>query len=395
MKPIAKEPIRDPEAWLKPAGWDRDQAEEAAQYVLSKIDDNLNLFSDRFPSASSIGLMYAPEGNEGWTTGFWTGMLWLAYELTGDFKYRRTAEIQVESFKERAYRKLGTDTHDLGFLYSLSCVAAYKLTGNEEARQTAIEAADLLLERYFEKAGIIQAWGNLNDPAERGRMIVDCCMNLPLLYWASETTGNVAFAEAAARHAEQSAAYLVRDDASTYHTYYMDVESGAPKYGQTHQGYADDSCWSRGQAWAIYGFPLSYRYTGNAGLLEHSRRLAHYFLNRLPEDRVAYWDLIFTNGDQERDSSASAIAVCGLLEMADHLKTAGDSGILYENASLHILKSLSERYTTALHPQSNGILKHAVYNKPRGMGIDECCIWGDYYYFEALVRVLKDWKPYW
>nr|WP_255570732.1 glycoside hydrolase family 88 protein [Cohnella sp. CFH 77786] len=382
--------------WKKPPKWNRGFAEEAASFVLAKIDANLQTFTEKFPSASSVGLVYRPEGNEGWTTGFWTGMLWLAYELTGDGKYRRTAEIQLEDFRERAFRRLGTDTHDLGFLYTLSCVAAVRLTGNEEARRTALEAADLLMERYFDKAGIIQAWGDLNDPAERGRMIVDCCMNLPLLYWASEKTGNGAYAQAAARHAERSAACLVREDASTYHTFYMDVDSGAPKYGQTHQGYADDSCWARGQAWAIYGFPLSYRYTGDRPLLELTRRLAHYFLNRLPDDRVAYWDLIFTDGPQERDSSASAIAACGLLELAGHLEAAGDeSGELYRNAALHTMQSLSEHYTTKGDSFAGGILKHAVYNKPRGMGIDECCIWGDYFYLEAIVRTLKDWRPYW
>jgi unsaturated chondroitin disaccharide hydrolase len=383
------------EAWLEPSGLNRRFAEEAVQFVLDRIDTNLQTFTDRFPAASSRGLVYPPEDNTDWTTGFWTGMLWLAFELTGNSKYRCTAEIHLESFKDRAFRRLCTDTHDLGFLYTLSCVAAYKLTGNEEAKRTALAAADLLMERYFEKAGIIQAWGNLNDPAERGRMIIDCCMNLPLLYWASEMTGSPIYATAAARHAEQSAAYLVREDASTYHTYYMDVESGAPKYGQTHQGYSDDSCWARGQAWAIYGLPLSYRHTGNAGLLQLTRKLANYFLNRLPADHVSYWDLIFMDGDQERDSSATAVAVSGMLELAGHLKEAGEDGAVYKNASLHMLKSLADRYTTKRYSDSNGILMHAVYNKPRGMGIDECVIWGDYYYFEALVRVLKDWKSYW
>ncbi|MDF2651117.1 MAG: glycosyl hydrolase family 88 [Paenibacillus sp.] len=369
--------------------------EDAIQFILSQIDRNLDAFTDRFPSPSSTNNIYEPWGNIEWTPGFWTGMLWLAYEITGETKYRHTAEGQLESYKMRLKEKEHTATHDLGFLYTLSCVSAYKLTGNVEAKQTAIQAADLLLERYFEKAGIIQAWGDLDNPNQRGRMIVDCCMNLPLLYWASEMTGERKYTRAAETHVKQAAAHLIREDASSYHTFYMDVDTGEPKYGKTSQGYSDDSCWSRGQAWALYGFPLSYAYTGNAALLDIGQKVTNYYLNRLPDDYVCYWDLTFTEGEEEKDSSAAAIAVCGMLELTKHLPLLDNNKRIYENASLLILKSLTDRYTAKKDPSSNGILLHAVYGKPLGNGIDECCIWGDYYYFEALVRVMKDWKPYW
>lgn len=124
--------------------------------------------------------------NIDWTSSFWTGMLWLAYEVTGDERYRNTAEVQLSSYKQRITERICTDIHDLGFLYSLSCVASYKLTGNDEAKEIALYAAELLMGRYFDKAKIIQAWGDLSDPENRGRMIIDCCMNLPLLYWAAE-----------------------------------------------------------------------------------------------------------------------------------------------------------------------------------------------------------------
>lgn len=376
--------------------WDRTEVEKAIQFVLKQIDRNLDTFTEKFPDASSVGNIYPAIGNIEWTSGFWTGMLWLAYEVTGDEKYRRTAEIQLESYRERAELRLYTDTHDLGFLYSLSCVAAYKLTGNEEAKRIGLLAADLLMERYFAKAGIVQAWGALDDPEQQGRMIIDCNLNLPLLYWATEVTGEPKYADAAKQHIKQAAKYIVREDASTYHTYYMDVNTGEPRRGSTHQGYADDSCWARGQAWGIYGFPLSYIYTGDEALLELTKKLSNYYLNRLPDDLVAYWDLIFLSGtEQERDTSTGAVAACGLLELAKHLPVLDPDRRLYENAALHTLKSLSDQYTTASAPESNGILLHGVYNKPRGMGIDECNIWGDYYYFEALVRITRDWKLYW
>ncbi|WP_284645888.1 glycoside hydrolase family 88 protein [Paenibacillus silviterrae] len=375
---------------------DRAYYEQAAQYVLKQIDRSLAVFRDTYPAPASTNNVYPAIDNIEWTSSFWTGMLWLAYDLTGEAKYREAAEYQLASYKRRIEEQIETETHDLGFLYTLSAVAAYRLTGNEEAKEMAIKAADLLAARYFPKAGIIQAWGNLNDPEQCGRMIIDCLMNLPLLYWATEVTGDPKYADYAKTHVKQAAKYIVRPDDTTYHTYYMDVGTGAPKYGNTHQGYADDSCWARGQAWGMYGFLLSYIYNGDESLVALSKRLTDYFLTRLPEDGIVYWDLVFTEGEeQEKDSSSAAIAACAMLELSKHLPTGDADKCRYEDMALFLLQSLNEGYTTRDVPDSNGVLLHAVYNKPRGMGIDECNLWGDYYYFEALVRVLKNWKLYW
>jgi unsaturated chondroitin disaccharide hydrolase len=392
---VKKENIQNIERLEGAPAVDRAFVEKAIQHVLAKIDQSLEAFTDMFPDSNSENLVYKPIQNVEWTTSFWTGMLWLAFEYTGDERYRKVAEIQIDSFKERLEKRIEVDHHDLGFLYTLSCVSAYKLTGNEEAKNIAIQAAELLITRYHDKAGIIQAWGDLNDPAQRGRMIIDCNMNLPLLYWASEVTGKAIYREIAESHIGQAAKYIVRQDASTFHTYYMDPETGKALYGNTHQGYADDSCWARGQAWGIYGFPLSYHYTQDWSLIELSKKLTNYYLNRLPEDQICYWDLIFTDGDEERDSSAAAITVCGLLEMTKHLPLTDSEKKVYENAALVMMQSLYENYTTDIQSEANGILKHAVYYKAGGRGVDESCIWGDYYYFEALIRLAKDWKMYW
>ncbi|KKI92182.1 glucuronyl hydrolase [Bacillus sp. SA1-12] len=376
----------------------KDWVEKALEHVLKKIDQNLTRFGEDFPSASTKDSKYLKVSGDDvdWTEGFWTGMLWLAFEITNDQKYKRIADIQVKRFKERIKKQIKTNTHDLGFLYSLSCVSAYKLTGNQEAKEAALLAADLLIMRYHEKAGILQAWGDLNNPEESGRMIIDCNLNLPLLYWATEETGDKRYATLARNHIQNAKKYLVRNDASTFHTYFMDVVTGEPIAGKTHQGYSDDSCWSRGQAWGIYGFTLNYIYTKDTSLLELSKTLANYFLNRLPKDHVCYWDLIFTEGSgQERDSSAASISVCGLLEMIKHLPLLDEEKVLYEHAALIILKSLSENYTTIESDQQHGLLRHGVYNKPRAIGIDESNLWGDYYYFEALVRLSKSWNLYW
>jgi unsaturated chondroitin disaccharide hydrolase len=373
---------------------DREFCEKQIAFLLEKIDENLEPFSEKFPAPASKGNVYPAIDNTEWTSSFWTGMLWLAYEVTGKGKYREAAEKQLKSYKERLENRDHTDTHDLGFLYTLSCVAAYRLTGSEEARDTALKAADMLMERYYEKAGIIQAWGDLKDPEQQGRMIIDCCMNLPLLHW-SAPYGRQGCREAAISHADRAAEHIVREDASSYHTFYMDVETGKPKYGKTAQGYSDNSCWARGQAWGIYGFALSYRYTQDSKFTDLAAKLANYFLNRLPEDSICYWDLAFTEGGEERDSSAAAIVACGLLELAKYLPLTDPNREVYEKAASVIIRELSLNYTTKNCKHSNGILLHAVYSKPAVDGVDECNIWGDYFYFEALVRLIKDWKPYW
>ena len=176
----------------------RQMLTRALDQALASIDRNLAHFGDDFPAPSSTAGVYPAIGNIEWTNGFWTGMLWLAYEATGARRYRDVAERHVLSFHQRQAEKINVNHHDLGFLYSLSCVSAYKLTGSAVAAEAAMGAAHLLLERYQPRAGIIQAWGDLNDPEQSGRMIIDCNLNLPLLYWASEHSGCLLYTSDAA-----------------------------------------------------------------------------------------------------------------------------------------------------------------------------------------------------
>lgn len=364
--------------------------------VLKKIDAMMIKFGEKFPDSSSIKGIYKIIENDEWTTSFWTGMLWLAYEYTGSNKYKALALKNLESFKNRIERK-GKDVqnHDLGFMYTLSAVATYKITGNEESKHIAKEAADFLITRYLEKAKIIQAWGDLNDPKEQGRMIIDCNMNLPLLYFISEVFKDDKYKDIAFKHVKQAEKYIVREDASTFHTYYMDVVTGEAKYGKTSQGAGDNSCWARGQAWAVYGFMLSYKYTKQKSFLELSQKLANYFLNRLPEDNICYWDLSFPlNSKEPRDSSSNAILICGLLEMLKHLPITDEYSNLYKDVVYSMMYNLDKNYVS-YNSQEDGILKHSCYAVPQGRGVDEFCIWGDYFYFESLIRLKTTWEPYW
>lgn len=389
------EPLKHPERFQQKPDFTKEDIKKSIDYILKKIDENLENFTFKYPAPASQNLIYPAIDNTDWTSSFWTGMLWLAYEYSGDEKYKKIALIQVEDFKRRIETRSHIDTHDLGFLYTLSCMAGYRILEDPSIKAIAIDAAKVLMERYYEKAGIIQAWGDLSDVSQQGRMIIDCCMNLPLLYFASEESGDSKFNQAAYSHIRQAIRYLVRDDASSYHTFYMDVHTGEPLYGKTCQGYSDDSCWARGQAWGMYGLPLSYSYTKDASLLDMNKRISHYFLNRLPEDHVCYWDLIFTEGYEERDSSSVPIAACGLLEYIKYLDPKDPDRALYENAAIAMIQSLSKSYTSINHPESNGILLHAVYSKPDNKGVNECNIWGDYFYFEALMRLDRNWKMYW
>lgn len=384
--------------------------QSAISAALEKIDGNLKPFETLFPDDTSVKNVYYPRAippqhqalglkpgaNIGWTTAFWTGQLWLAYEWTGEARYRRVGEIHLENFKDRIERQVLVDHHDMGFLYTLAAVAPWRLTGNPTARETALMAARTMLKRFHPVPGIFQAWGSMDDPQQRGRTIVDCMMNLPLLYWASQVTDDPVFFESAGRHANQTADNFIRPDATTFHTFYFDTQTGTPRYGQTHQGYSDDSCWARGQAWAIYGFVLSYRYTRNPLFLQSSQRVADYFLAHLPKDKVAYWDLVFTDGSaEERDSSASAIAACGLLELARWLPDRAQAA-RYQAAAEQMTQSLYEIYSTRNDPRSNALILHGVYGKPLGHGVDEANLWGDYFYLEALMRLSRpEWEIYW
>jgi unsaturated chondroitin disaccharide hydrolase len=370
----------------------------AVTAALRTIDANLATFGDRYPADTTTRGRYPlrpsidgrPEGaNVGWTTSFWPGMLWLAFELTGEETYRRAAVSHVRSFAERVERRIDLGTHDLGFLYTLACVVPWVRTGDRIARDAALAAADHLLKRVLEPAGIIQAWGNLDDPRQRGRTIIDSLMNTPLLFWASEVTGDPRYADAARRHAAQLRDNILRPDDTTFHTFYWDPQTGAPLRGETEQGNADDSCWARGQAWGLYGFALNHRYTRDPSFLRAARRCADYFLAHLPADHVAYWDLVFGDGSgEERDSSAAAIAASGLVELAA-VDEPGERRDAYRCAARRILTSLISRYSTSAVPRSTALILHGVYDKPKAVGVDEGNLWGDYFYLEALTRAVR------
>lgn len=394
FKNLNLEEILHKENILKEEFLSKEELKSALDFVVSKIDENLETYTEKFPSACTTNGMYRIKDNDDWTNGFWTGMIWMAYEYTGDEKYKKVADLHTENFRRRYEENFVLDHHDLGFLYSLSAVASYKITGDEKARELGLLAAEKLKKRYHEKGNFIQAWGKYGDEKEY-RLIIDCLLNLPLLYWAYEETRDKSFLDVANGHYHTAINTVIREDSSTYHTYYFDKETGEPTSGVTHQGFSDESCWARGQAWAVLGMPINYRYNKFEESKEIFEAVTNYYLNRLPEDLIPYWDLIFKEEDGEpRDSSSAAIVACGILEMDKFFKN--ENSELYLRSAHKMIRSLIKDYTTKNNKESNGILMHGVYAYHNGKGIDECNLWGDYFYMEALMRLYKeDYKIYW
>lgn len=391
-----------------------EEIKDALSFSIDQIVHILPEFTDKFQPAYSINNFYTPSDNTDWTNGFWTGEIWLAYEQAKKLGLSETivnslkaaACTQVKSFHNRIVNKISVDHHDMGFLYSPSCVAAYKLIKDETGKEAAILAAEQLITRFHSVGEFIQAWGPMNQP-ENYRLIIDCLLNLPLLYWASEETGDNKYKDIAEKHIHTALSNVIREDYSTWHTFFFDMKTGKPDHGSTCQGYRDGSAWARGQAWGIYGLAIGYRYTKREEYIDLFEHVTEYFLNRLPDDLVPYWDLEFMDMDddflvqnpQPRDSSSASIAACGMLEMAQYMDE--DKALFYRETAGKIMKSLYDNYAVKDVEESNGMVLHSTYsnhspyNTCNHYGVDECNSWGDYFYMEAMMRLQGDWEIYW
>lgn len=364
------------------------------------LEGNIATFGPRFWGNFSVNNRYQEAPNDDWTEGFITGCYWLAWEETGKDIFRETALAQCRDFLYRIQERVKVDHHDMGFLYSLSCVAAWKLTGDEQAKSTALLAADNLMRRFQEKGQFFQAWGEFGAK-DNYRLIIDCLLNLPLLFWASDVTGDPLYREKAEAHTRTSLQNLVRPDWSTYHTFFFDPETGAPDRGVTAQGYRNDTAWARGQVWGVYGTALSYRLTRSEHCIPLFKGVADYFMHHLSSDGLPYWDLSFADGaDEPYDSSAAAIAACGMLEMSKYLPA--DDAAKYTASAHQLAQALADKCTVKDSTVANGLLLHGVYGKSspyntvQDAGVDECTCWGDYFWFELLTRLKNpNWNLYW
>jgi unsaturated chondroitin disaccharide hydrolase len=321
-----------------------------------------------------------------WTSSFFTGMALLAWRETENKYFLNQTLRLVAPYREKVFARNLDTHHDLGFLYSLYSVALYKLTGDPAHRETGLRAAEVLSWRFNEKGDFIRAWGRLDTTEQANMAIIDCLMNLPLLYWATQETGEKKYRDIAVRHANMVLQYFVRPDDSVCHAFRFDLKTGQPLGPDNVCGNSRDSYWSRGAAWAIYGFALSYRYTRDEKYLAVAVRLAQKFIAQLDREVVPLWDFRLPAGAPPvRDASAAVIAVCGFQELAQH--HAADPAILKAKHAL-LNRVCSPDYLN-LSDDCPAVLKNAYGNK------NAYSSWGDYFLMEALSRELAQVEPFW
>ena len=401
IKKINIEEIKKREEFLYGKLLTRKEVEYALEEAKASVKRNMEYLNGKFPFSAAYNSepfpserdgMYPITENVEWTTGFWTGLIWLMYDWSREECFKELGMADVRSFKERVEKRIDLNHHDLGFLYSPSCVAAYQLCQSEEGKQAALQAADILMERYRENGHFIQAWGNVGDPKDY-RLIIDCLLNLPLLYWASEVTGNPDYADKAENHIRTAMKCVMRPDCSTYHTYFINTVTGEPDHGVTHQGNRDGSAWARGQAWGIYGSAFAYKFLREDEYADIFCKVTDYFLKHLPKDMIPYWDFDFSDGSAEpRDSSAAAIAACGMLEMSKYLPE--EKAAYYTGMAKRLLHALVTECAVTDPAQSNGQLLHGTYarstpyNTCFNIGVDECVLWGDYFWYKERLLIL-------
>ncbi|MFQ9510526.1 MAG: glycoside hydrolase family 88 protein [Lachnospiraceae bacterium] len=322
-----------------------------------------------------------------WTNGFWGGIMWQMYHATGTEIYRDKAE-NVEVLLDQCLQEFTGLHHDVGFMWMHTAVANYRLTKNNKSFARGMHAANILAGRFNVLGNFIRAWNG----DRTGWMIIDCLMNLSILYWATEETKDPRFAAIAVRHADTALEKLLRPDGSSNHIAILNADNGEVLETPAGQGFADGSSWSRGQSWAIYGFAISYAHTKENRYLDAAKQVSHYFMAnvaltnylplcdfRSPEEPIYY------------DSTAGACAACGLLEIAKHVSEYEKA--LYVKSALKILQAMDEHFCN-WNEDEDGILgmgRAAYHNNREDSHVP--IIYGDYFYLEALLRLMD--KDFW
>ena len=363
-----------------------EKVREKMQWVSEKNRDKIpyttgadGSYDDRSDESRSWGM---DNGLNWWTNGFWGGIMWLLYQDTGEERYQEIARISERKL-EKCFDQYYGLHHDVGFMYLPTAVADYRLTGNEEGRRIGMHAANLLAGRFNPVGKFIRAWNQNEDTDTRGWAIIDCLLNLSLLYWASEESGDPRFRQIAMMHADTVLANFVRPDGSVCHIVEFDPESGRMVKSYGGQGYGDGSSWTRGQGWAVYGFANSYTHTGKKEYLEAARKVADYCIANLPESGILPVDFKQPPEPAWEDSCAACVIACGLLEVARHVSDSEKEK--YENAAVKILRAIAENRADWTE-NCDAIVQNCTgaYHSPDH---HFTMVYADYYFIEGLYKL--------
>ncbi|SDJ11163.1 Glycosyl Hydrolase Family 88 [Pedobacter sp. ok626] len=358
------------------------QADKQTLVLLKEIEKtNAGAKTDKFsPRTLEKGELKLVASRD-WTSGFFPGELWFLYQYTGKQEWLNqakafTALMEPEQFNGK--------THDMGFKVYCSVGTGYRITKDKHYADVIIQSAKTLATRFNPKTGVIRSWDHSTDKWINP-VIIDNMMNLELLFEATALTGDSSFYKIAVSHANTTMKNHFRPDFSSYHVIDYDPNTGAVLKKNTHQGYSHESAWSRGQAWALYGYTMCYRFTKNPIYLKQAENIAAFILNHknMPADLVPYWDFDAPNIPNEpRDASAAAVIASGLYELSDYSKNKN----LYLQKADKMLNSLSTKYISPIGENKGFILVSSTGSKPSDSEVDVPLSYADYYYLEALLR---------
>ena len=368
---------------------------EWAKEVFAKIDTKMSAMTlrsrDKTPDGvdeNGIHVDRQASNPNWWCNGFWGGLNFMLYAYTKNEEYLKTGK-RSEEIMDKALANYDMLDHDLGFIWHLMSGASYTLTGDKQSRLRNLFAASALSSRYVMDGGFIRAW---NASKGYNWSIIDCLMNLPLLYWASKEIGDDRFKQIAMAHADMSLIDHLREDGSINHIVEHSRETGEMVTTHAGQGCAVGSSWSRGQAWGLYGFMLSYMHTGEERYLNASKQVANYFIANCCDDWLPRIDFRAPAEPVYYDSTAGAIAACGMIELAKALPE--NEGGMYMNAAVKILKAMTEKFCN-WDPANDHMLDFGSVRYPipgtfteKQAGVHVSIIYGDYFYTEAILKLL-------
>ncbi len=321
-----------------------------------------------------------------WTSGFYPGVLWYAYDVTGDEKWKNEAIKRTEVFED--FKNI-TEHHDIGFMMFPAYGNGYEIGGKKEYKDILLTSASSLASRFNPNVGTIRSWSNKMHPRWKQHItIIDNMLNLELLFWAAKNGGDKKFYDIAVKHAETTMKNHFRKDLTSWHVLEYDSINGNVLNHHTKQGFADDSRWSRGQAWGVYGYTMVYKETKDKKFLDFAQKLADKYISLLPEDMIPAWDFdVQSNPKEEKDASAAAVVASALMDLSTFVENKADQE-RYFNAGVKMLESLgSENYSAV--GKADSFLLHSTGAKSLGHEIDVALIYADYYYIEALSRLKK------